>query len=77
MYNSADSIQVHLEPFLLLVFSLFLHIPFDFGCNDNNLIVNILIPLIKTDPNNDQFVMEQNTDSDSIGWNGLSVFSKF
>ena len=44
MYNSADSIQVHLEPFLLLVFSLFLHIPFDFGCNNNNLIVNIMIP---------------------------------
>ena len=54
MYNSADSIQVHLEPFLLLVFSLFLHIPFDFGCNNNDLIGNIMISLIKTDPNNDQ-----------------------
>lgn len=75
MYNSADSIQVHLEPFLLLVFSLFLHIPFDFGCNDNNLIVNIMIPLIKTDPHNDQFVMEQNTDSNSIGWNEWTISS--
>ena len=54
IYNSAGSIQVHLEPFLLLVFSLFLHIPFDFGCNNNNLIVNIMIPLIKTVPHNDQ-----------------------
>ena len=54
IYNSAGSIQVHLEPFLLLVFSLFLHIPFDFGCNNKNLIVNIMISLIKTDPNNDQ-----------------------
>ena len=54
VYNSAGSIQVHLEPFLLLVFSLFLHIPFDFGCNNNNLIVNIMLSLIKTDPHNDQ-----------------------
>ena len=75
IYNSADSIQVHLEPFLLLVFSLFLHIPFDFGCNNNNLIVNIMIPLIKTDPHNDQFVMEQNTDSNSIGWNEWTISS--
>ena len=73
IYNSAGSIQVHLEPFLLLVFSLFLHIPFDFGCNDNNLIVNIMIPLVKTDPHNDQFVMEQNTDSDSIRWNEWTI----
>ena len=28
-----------------------------------------MIPLIKTDPHNDQFVIEQNTDSNSIGWN--------
>lgn len=70
IYNSADSIQVHLEPFLLLVFSLFLHIPFDFGCNNNNLIV-YYDPLDKNRSTQWPIMagIEQNTDSNSIGWN--------